>query len=138
MLISRGTRCASGALAWLVALAFIGTARAEPPAEIEPSAEKGQTLAERLCSSCHVVDTASKSVPAGIPSLRGIANQPGQTATRIMNVLIKPHVPMPDMQLSRQEMLDIIAYLDTLRADKSAPSLLPPKQGPKLKYPEPS
>lgn len=81
--------------------------------------------------------SAKPFLPA-FPPLRAIANLPGQTATRIMNVLIKPHVPMPDMQLSRQEMLDIVAYLDTLRTDKSAPSLLPPKQGGKPKYPEPS
>ncbi|MEZ0219127.1 MAG: cytochrome c [Tardiphaga sp.] len=138
MSVSGIFRCAGGVVAGLAALTFIGTARAEPPVEIEPSAEKGQTLAERLCSGCHVVETASKTVPAGIPSLRAVANRPGQTATRIMNILIKPHAPMPDMQVSRQEMLDIIAYLDTLRADKSGPSLLPPKQGPKPKYPEPS
>ena len=133
-------RRAGGCIAGVVALALVvhGSARAEPPEAVEPSAEKGQALAERLCSGCHVVETASKSVPAGIPPLRAIANRPDQTATRIMNVLIKPHTPMPDMQLSRQEILDITAYLDTLRTDKSAPSLLPPKQGGKPKYPEPS
>jgi cytochrome c len=133
-------RRAGGCIVGVVALALIvhGAARAEPPEVVEPSADKGQTLAERLCSGCHVVETASKTVPAGIPPLRAIANLPGQTATRIMNVLIQPHAPMPDMQLSRQEILDITAYLDTLRTDKSAPSLLPPKQGGKPKYPEPS
>jgi mono/diheme cytochrome c family protein len=131
---------AGGCIVGVVALALIlyGTACAEPPEVVEPSADKGQTLAERLCSGCHVVETASKTVPAGIPPLRAIANLPGQTATRIMNVLIQPHAPMPDMQLSRQEILDITAYLDTLRTDKSAPTLLPPKQGGKPKYPEPS
>lgn len=128
--------CAAGVLA--LVLILHGPARAEPPDVVEPSAEKGQTLAERLCSGCHVVETASKTVPAGIPPLRAIANLPGQTATRILNVLIQPHAPMPDMQLSRQEILDITAYLDTLRTDKSAPSLLPPKKGGKPDYPEPS
>jgi cytochrome c len=140
MAVSREFRCAGGVVAGLAALALMvqGTAYAEPPDEIEPSAEKGLTLAERLCSGCHVVETASKTVPAGIPPLRAIANMPGQTAAHIMSILIKPHAPMPDMQLSRQEILDITAYLDTLRTDKSAPSLLPPKQGPKPQYPEPS
>ncbi len=113
---------------WLRLLSsHMAPARAEPPDVVEPSAEKGQTLAERLCSGCHVVETASKTVPAGIPPLWAIANLPGQSATRIMNVLIQPHAPMPDMQLSRQEILDITAYLDT--AEVRRPSLLPPKQG---------
>lgn len=62
-------RGAGGCIAGAVALALIvsGTARAEPPEVVEPSAEKGQTLAERLCSGCHVVETVSKTVPAGIP-----------------------------------------------------------------------
>lgn len=109
----------------------------EPP---EPSAEKGHALAQRLCSGCHVVEAgADGTVPAGVPPFRTIANSPGQTSQRIMNVLIKPHAPMPDTHLSREEMLDIVAYLETLRTDQSIPPLLPPKKyGPKPKYPEPS
>jgi mono/diheme cytochrome c family protein len=135
-----------GCIVGVVALALIvhgivqGTARAEPPDVVEPSAEKGQTLAERLCSGCHVVEAgADGTVPAGVPPFRTIANSPGQTSQRIMNVLIKPHAPMPDTHLSREEMLDIVAYLETLRTDQSIPPLLPPKKyGPKPKYPEPS
>ena len=41
----------------------------------EPSAAKGEKLAQTLCSSCHVVDeTSAASVPAGIPTLRAKQN----------------------------------------------------------------
>jgi hypothetical protein len=53
-------------------------------------------------------------------------------------VLVQPHAPMPDMQLTNDEMLDIIAYLDSLRSDKAAPSLLPPGVVAKPRYPAPS
>jgi hypothetical protein len=63
----------------------------------DPSAARGHELAARLCFGCHVVDGASNAaVPAGIGTFRGIANSPGQLTERISNVLILPHLPMPD------------------------------------------
>lgn len=94
---------------------------------IGPSAERGLSLAMRLCASCHVVDEATKSaVPVGLPSFRGIANAYGQTAERITNVLIRPHTPMPDTQLTRDEIEDLLAYLETLRTNPAVPPLMVP------------
>ena len=103
-----------------------------------PSPDKGYALAQRFCKGCHLVDAgADATLPAGIPTFRGIANRPGQTGQRIINVLIKPHVPMPDIHLSSEEMLNIIAYLETLRIDQSIPPLLQTvPQGAKPQYPE--
>lgn len=93
----------------------------------EPSATRGRQLAVRLCSSCHVVDDVGKaSVPAGIGTFRGIANSPGQSADRISNVLILPHLPMPDNQLTRDEIQDILAYLESLRTNPDVPPLVAP------------
>jgi cytochrome c len=104
-----------------------------------PSPDKGHAFAQKLCRNCHVVgDDAAASVPAGVPSFRAIANRPDQTAERIRNVLINPHPPMPDVQISNEEIANILAYLDTLRTDKSKPPLSPAQQAPKPKYPEPS
>ena len=105
-----------------------------------PSAVKGLAFAKRFCSNCHLVDDAAgASVPAGIPSFRSIANRPDQTGQRITDKMINPHPPMPDIQLSSVEMLDIIAYMDELRFDKTTPLLSPAiKLPPKPKLPEPS
>lgn len=111
----------------------------DPPLPPPPSSENGHALAEKLCSGCHVTGaTASGVVPAGPPTFPTIANKPGQSGQHIMNVLIQPHVPMPDVHLTRQEILDITAYLETLRTNKDVPPLLPPPGGPKPQYPEPS
>lgn len=129
-----------GALAAVAAVALTwaapkGFGAEEPP---PPSAEKGHALAQKFCSGCHVIESdAGTTVPAGVPPFRAIANRPGQTSERIISILIQPHAPMPDMHLSREEMLDIVAYLDTLRTDPAIPPLLP-KYSPKPKYPEPS
>ncbi len=103
-----------------------------------PSAVEGYALAQKLCKGCHLIDHSDDAVAqVGPPSFASIANKPGQTADRIKGALIQPHPPMPDMHLSNQEMLNIIAYLESLRTNKEAPSLLPPKDDSKPKMPTP-
>lgn len=107
-----------------------------------PSADRGRDLTLRLCSNCHVgpksqTSASSGSVPAGVPTLRAIANKPGQTARHIEMTLINPHPPMPDTQLTRREIKDVIEYLDTLRSDQTGPPFQePPADIPA--YPKPS
>lgn len=92
----------------------------------EPSAARGRELAVRLCANCHLVDGSGKSAPEGIGTFRGIANRPGQSADRISNTLILPHIPMPDTQITREEIQDILAYLETLRTNPDVPQLIAP------------
>lgn len=92
----------------------------------EPSAEQGLKLAEKLCQNCHVIqETAETTVPAGVPTFRVIANKPGQTGEHIKAILVKPHAPMPDMQLTNDEIADLLAYIDTLRDSDAVPHLSP-------------
>jgi cytochrome c len=112
-------------------LAFLSCTSAPTTAQAnQPSAERGKELAVRLCKNCHLIDNAAgSSVPAGSPTFRSMATAPGQTSERILSVLIRPHAPMPDIQLSRAEIDNIIAYLDMFRAEQSLPALLPPTGG---------
>ena len=87
--------------------------------------EKGHVLAQALCKGCHLVDDKALSpVPVGIPTFRAIANRLGQTGEKVKDVLIKPHTPMPEIQPSNDEILSIIAYLESLRTNKAVPPLL--------------
>ncbi|SDO14315.1 Cytochrome c [Filomicrobium insigne] len=105
-------------------MAFAADAPQSPP-----DMTRGKAIAERWCVSCHVIASDSNAtVPAGVPTFRAIANRKGQTADNIRHVLMMPHVPMPDMQLTRGEMDDLIAYIDSLRDAKSGPALLPKPQ----------
>jgi cytochrome c len=107
--------------------------------EAQPSAERGKDLATRLCRNCHLLDSSTdQTVPAGTPTFRSMATAPSQTRERVLAALIQPHVPMPDVQLSRTEIDDIIAYLDALRAEQSMPPLLPPVGAPKPTLPSKS
>ncbi len=113
----------------------------EEKIEVLPDAARGQATAERLCISCHVIsEDSTAEVPAGVPTFKGIANKKTQTADSIRNVLIAPHAPMPDVQLTRIEIEDIISYLDRLRAPEAGPPLHPKKKkvAPKPERPEPT
>ncbi|MDX2309388.1 MAG: cytochrome c [Hyphomicrobium sp.] len=95
-------------------------------------------LAQRLCSGCHLVEGREGTVPAGIPSLKGIANTKGQTGKRIEQTLIQPHTPMPDMLLTRDEIRHLLAYLETLRTNPEIAPLFQPADPDKPAYPKPS
>lgn len=117
------------------AAASVAAAADEPR---PPSASRGVAVAERLCAGCHLTGAGSGvTVQAGLPSFAAIANRPGQTAGHLRNVLIRPHAPMPDLQLTNEEIADIITWLDTLRDPKNSP-LLPRDEGGKPAYPEPT
>ncbi len=125
--LTRSRLLPPAALALLVAAGLSLPLAAQVPEKAPPSAAKGRELAARLCKNCHVVEgEAAASVPAGLPSMRGIANATGQTGQRIHDVLIRPTHPMPDMQLSIDEILDIIMYLETLRTNPAVPPLITP------------
>ena len=99
-------------------------------------ASRGKRLSEKLCASCHVVrPDQTRGVVAGVPSFRAMAELSGQ---RISSILISPHTPMPNMQLTRNEIADIITYIDDLRrkaAGEPAKNTTPRK---KPKYLSPS
>lgn len=107
---------------------------ADPPRA--PSPERGKAIADRLCANCHLTGSGG-TAQAGLPSFAAIASRAGQSALRIRNALIKPHGEMPDLQLTNEEIADIITWLDTLR-DPKQPPLLPRDEGGKPRYPEPT
>lgn len=115
----------SRALAFAALAALAATATAEPAIKHIPDAERGEAIVRRLCVNCHVVSKdAAATIPEGVPTFHAIANDPGQTWERIRGALVKPHTPMPDMHLSRNEIDDIIAYINRLREPGAGPSLL--------------
>ena len=104
-----------------------------------PDPTEGLIIAERWCAQCHIVSSdqaLSTETPA--PTFRSIANRPEQTAAAIVGFLVDPHPPMPDLNLTRQEMDHIVAYLSSLRSPDAGPALtLPtPKTKKKIQYPE--
>lgn len=135
---TRSRAAAASALLAALGAAFTLAAASAADEPRPPSPERGKAIAERLCSGCHLTGSERREgVPAGIPTFPSIANRADQTAARIRNVLIAPHAPMPDLQLTIEEIADIITWLDTFRP-ADAKRLLPRDEGGKPKYPEPT
>jgi mono/diheme cytochrome c family protein len=86
-------------------------------AQIGPNPAKGRGLAEKLCTSCHVVgrEATSAEVLADVPSFVAIANKPNQTAEAIAGRIVLPHPPMPTIHLSRSEIADLATYIISLK-----------------------
>ncbi len=124
----------------LVLAAYTNTAFSQTPSQgYIPQATAGRVIAEKFCSTCHLTpDAAAKPVTVGIPSLSALANKPEQTPEAIALRLINPPHPMPDMQLTRDEIADVIAYLATLRISPGVPQWSAPSGGERPMYPRPT
>ena len=111
-LLRRKTRDLTIAIAAAV-LASVGPALAQT---VPGNAETGRQLAQRLCSTCHVID-ADTSAPrqADVPSFPVIAHRPGATAEQLAGRIIIPHPAMPGVPLTAPEIRNLVAYILSLK-----------------------
>jgi cytochrome c len=99
----------AGRLAISLLFGVIGTASAWA------DAGAGKEVAQRWCSSCHVVEKHQQgSVPQGPPSFQMVAKS-GMTDTALRAFLSHPHGAMPDLALTRAEIDDLIEYIRSQR-----------------------
>lgn len=121
---------------------LVATGSAPSPAKAQSALEKmatrGGELAVKLCASCHLTPGSNSSGQAAAPSMRAIANVPDQTGTRIRNVLVNPAHDMPDISLTNDEIVALIAYLDSMRTDRTKPLLSGPENDGKKPPPSKS
>ena len=77
------------------------------------SAEAGKRLAQQWCASCHQVEPGAPAKDAA-PPFASLGVQKGKDPGWIRAWLINPHPPMQGISLSRQQIDDIVAYLQSL------------------------
>jgi mono/diheme cytochrome c family protein len=75
----------------------------------------GERLAERWCAACHVVTVGQRQANADAPPFEEIAKRPNFSESGLVTFLLDPHAKMPNMNLSRIEAGDIVAYIARLR-----------------------
>jgi cytochrome c len=75
--------------------------------------EAGRDLVLGSCTSCHAPNNAAAASDQA-PPLSFIARDAKRDPTWIHGWLMDPHPPAPALMLSRQQVDDIIAYLNTL------------------------
>ena len=78
-------------------------------------AARGEALAQTWCANCHLVEPNSAARDSA-PPLRENARRgaPDQIVARTF--LNAPHPPMPNFDLARPQIDDIVAYLKSLAA----------------------
>ncbi|MBA5778542.1 cytochrome c [Stappia sp. F7233] len=92
-------------------LAAFSTAPAALPALAAGDAFEGEKLARTWCAACHVVADDQQRGSEAVPSFAAIAASPGRTEENLQVFLVDPHPKMPDMNLSRREIADLVAYI---------------------------
>lgn len=96
----------------IAALALLMVTVAVP--DTRADAARGATLAERWCASCHAAGTGPGAPDAG-PPFAGLAADPAYDDARLRGWLSDPHPPMPNFNLTRAEIDDLIAHIRSLK-----------------------
>jgi mono/diheme cytochrome c family protein len=101
-------------LRWVPPLlfAFVG-ATYSAHAEQRGNAEAGRALVTRSCTTCHGA-AGAQTVSDAAPPLSFLARDTKERSAFVRGWLMNPHPPMPGIMLSRQQISDIVAYLETL------------------------
>jgi mono/diheme cytochrome c family protein len=97
----------------LAALAVLLPAAAAAEGPGEP--RRGIALARNWCTGCHVVEPGGRGADAA-PSFMAIASDTKRSPGALRAWLTQPHPPMPNMNLSRAEIDDVVAYLQSLKS----------------------
>lgn len=84
-------------------------------AEERGDAAAGQKLALAVCANCHLVQEGQRKPPMdSVPSFYALARDPAETDERLRTFLTRPHPPMPNIELSRQQIADVVSYIESL------------------------
>ena len=103
---------------FLAALGCVVILVASPVASAERGdAQAGRELVNRSCVSCHAASGVSRASDAA-PPLSFLARDNRYRSAFVRGWLMEPHPPMPGIPLSRQQINDIVAYLETLPISK--------------------
>ena len=100
----------------LVAWVCVVMAAATLPATADGNAATGQQIAKRWCTSCHLVEYDQKGgASADVPTFFAIAKRSSGDSAGLKSFLADPHPPMPDLNLTRAEINDLLAYIGSLK-----------------------
>lgn len=94
---------------------------------------KGGVIARRWCAACHVVASDQTTANADAPPFSDIAAR-RPNSKKLAAFLADPHPKMPDMNLTRKEIADIVAYIRSL--DPKAPPPEQPGKEMELEHPD--
>jgi len=74
----------------------------------------GKDIATTWCGACHKMEGSTTATDVARP-FAAMARDPEATAERLRAFLVKPHGEMPDLHLTRLEIENLIAYIESLK-----------------------
>ena len=77
--------------------------------------ERGRNYSVANCARCHVVADGVGKGTDGAPPFKSMPNELKRTEPQLRAFLARPHGAMPDFSLTRQEIADVVAYIESLR-----------------------
>lgn len=95
---------------------FVGSLIWAMDVRAEGDAIDGRRIAGQWCAACHATD-ASARAPDIAPSFTAIAADPAQTPDRLRLWIADPHGRMPNLNLTRIEIENVIAYIRSLKSN---------------------
>ena len=82
-------------------------------------AEEGREIATRWCSSCHNVGTGDRPAASdAVPTFDSIAQRDNFNRVQLEAWIGNPHPPMPNFNLSRDEIDSLVSYIESLRPNR--------------------
>lgn len=101
------------------ALSALAACATQPGASADESAAaRGEALAVERCAGCHAVAGGDFSSPNYVaPPFQSFADRADMTPTALRVLLATPHRTMPNIIVAPEEIDDLAAYVDSLRAD---------------------
>jgi mono/diheme cytochrome c family protein len=100
---------------FFAAMALIAAAPSTPARAAD--AKNGEALARQWCAGCHVVDDKATGARTDMtPSFPSIARRPQFSDAELRAWLRTPHPNMPNFDLSRATVEDLVAYIQSLAA----------------------
>lgn len=83
------------------------------------SAEEGHNIASRWCVSCHNIGKSEKpSVSDTAPTFDSVARRKDFNRVHLEAWLGNPHPPMPNFNLTRNEIDSLVNYIESLRTPR--------------------
>ena len=111
---SRARFILTGVIASVIGAGLLAPAHAAAGDSGDPAT--GRALAQRWCSSCHIVGPSPQSAAAiGVPTFSAIARMSSTTPTSLRVFLQTTHGGMPDLHMTHDEIDDVAAYILSLK-----------------------
>jgi cytochrome c len=119
---SRVGRSATMPSIWIRTAIICGMAAlqaAAGSAALAGDAKEGRAIAERWCTACHNIGSGDKPAASDlIPTFDSIARRPDLNRVQLETWIGNPHPPMPNLSLTRNEIDNLVTYIESLRTPR--------------------